>query len=65
MKEFIGRGFLTPKDWLRDYIMFNAPPFIDVLGKGRRQYYPNEKYILKYTASIPGVSMTFVLNKTI
>ena len=38
-------------------------PFIKALDKTQRQYCPDEIDMLKDAASIPGISMTYVLNK--
>ena len=38
--------------------------FIEAVDKTRRQYYPGEIDMLKDVVSIPGISMTYVLNKS-
>ena len=50
-------------DWLRKYNLADVVPFVEAVKKTRRQYYDDEIDILKYTVSIPGVSMCHVLNK--
>ena len=51
-------------DWLRIYNLANIP-FIEALDKTWKQYYPNEIDMLKDAVSIPGTSMTYVLNKAL
>ena len=50
-------------DCLKIYNEADVIPFIETLDKTRKQYYPDEINILKDTVSIPGISMTYVLNK--
>ena len=52
-------------DWLREYNIADVEPFIEALDKTRRQYYPDGIDILKDAVSIPGISMTYVLNKAL
>ena len=61
--EFRKRGCETMKDWLGEYNLAGVEPFIEALEKTREQYYPDEIDLLKDTVSIPGISMTYVLNK--
>ena len=63
--EFHKRGCETMKDWLKEYNLADVEPFIEALEKTREQYYPDEIDLLKYAVSIPGISMTFVLNKAL
>ena len=52
-------------NWLREYNIADVEPFIEALDKTRRQYYPDGIDILKDAVSIPGISMTYVLNKAL
>ena len=61
--EFRKRGCETMKDWLKEYNLADVEPFIEALGKTREQYYPDEIDLLKDAVSIPGISMTYVLNE--
>ena len=59
------RGCVTMKDWLKEYNLADVEPFIEALEKTREQYYPDEIDLLKDAVSIPGISMTYVLNKAL
>ena len=63
--EFRKRGCETMEDWLREYNLADVEPFIEALEKTREQYYPDEIDMLKDAVSIPGISMTYVLNKAL
>ena len=63
--EFRKRGCETMKDWLGEYNLADVEPFIEALEKTREQYYPDEIDLLKDAVSIPGISMTYVLNKAL
>ena len=63
--EFHKRGCETMEDWLREYNLADVEPFIEALEKTREQYYPDEIDMLKDAVSIPGISMTYVLNKAL
>ena len=63
--EFSKRGCETMKDWLKEYNLADIKPFIEALEKTREQYYPDEIDLLKDAVSIPGISMTYVLNKAL
>ena len=63
--EFRKRGCVTMKDWLGEYNLADVEPFIEALEKTREQYYPDEIDLLKDAVSIPGISMTYVLNKAL
>ena len=63
--EFRKRGCVTMKDWLKEYNLADVEPFIKALEKTREQYYPDEIDLLKDAVSIPGISMTYVLNKAL
>ena len=61
--EFSKRGCVTMEDWLKEYNLADVKPFIEALEKTREQYYPDEIDLLKDAVSIPGISMTYVLNE--
>ena len=61
--EFRKRGCATMKDWLKEYNLADVKPFIEAFEKTREQYYPDEIDLLKDAVSIPGISMTYVLNE--
>ena len=63
--EFRKRGCEKMKDWLGEYNLADVEPFIEALEKTREQYYPDEIDLLKDAVSIPGISMTYVLNKAL
>ena len=63
--EFYKRKCITMGDWLREYNLADVVPFIEALDKTRKQYYPDEIDLLKDAVSIPGISMTYVLNKAL
>ena len=63
--EFSKRGCVTMKDWLKEYNLADVTPFIEALEKTREQYYPDEIDLLKDAVSIPGISMTYVMNKAL
>ena len=64
-EEFRKRGCETMKDWLEEYNLADVEPFIEALEKTREQYYPDKIDLLKDAVSIPGISMTYVLNKAL
>ena len=64
-EEFHKRGCVTMKDWLKEYNLADVEPFIEALEKTGEQYYPDEIDLLKDAVSIPGISMTYVLNKAL
>ena len=51
-------------DWLRVYNATDVVPFIEALKKMAEQYYPDMIDVWKDAVSIPGISMTYVLNKS-
>ena len=63
--EFSKRGCETMEDWLQEYNLADVKPFIEALEKTREQYYPDEIDLLKDAVSIPGISMTYVLNEAL
>ena len=65
VREFHSRDCVTMMDWLRVYKEAGVIPFIEAVDKTRKQYYPDEIDMLKDAVSIPGISMTYVLNKAL
>ena len=52
-------------DWLRVYNVANVVPFIEAFIKMARQFYPDKFDVCKDAVTIPGISMTYVLNKSL
>ena len=50
-------------DWLKVYKEANVIPFIEAIDKTHKQYYPDKINMLKDAVNIPGILMTYVLNK--
>ena len=65
LSEFQKRGCVTMGDWLREYNLSDVEPFVEALIKTLKQYYPDEIDMLKDAVSIPGISMNYVLNKSL
>ena len=59
------RGCVTMMEWLRECNLADVVPFVEAVDKIRRQNYVDEIDILKDAVSIPGVSMRYVLNKSL
>ena len=53
----------TMGDWLRVYNVADVVPFIEAFRKMAGQYYPDKIVVCKGAVIIPGISMTYVLNK--
>ena len=65
-KEYIqDRQCKTMDDVLRLYNLANVKPFAEALKKTAEQYYLDKIDMLKDAVSIPGISMTYVLNKAL
>ena len=65
VREFYERGCVTMMNWLRVYDEADIISFIKAFKKTQNQYYPNEINMLKDAVSIPGIPMTYVLNKAL
>ena len=52
-------------DWLRVYYEADIISLNEAVDKTRNQYYLDEVDMLKNVVSIPGVSMTYMLNKAL
>ena len=55
----------TMDDVLRVYNLADVEQFAEALNKTAEQYYPDKIDMLKDAVSIPGISMTYVLNKAL
>ena len=55
----------TMGDWLRVYNVADVAPFIEAFRKMAELYYPDKTDICKDVVGIPGISMTYVLNKSL
>ena len=53
----------TMGDWLRVYNVADVAPFIEAFRKMAEQYYPDKTDVFQDAVNIPGISMTYVLNK--
>ena len=61
LKLFKENDCTTMGDWLRAYNV----PFIEAFRKMAGQYYPDKIDVCKDAVSIPGISVTYVLNKSL
>ena len=50
-------------DWLRVYNVADVVPFIEAIKKMAAQYSSDKVDVCRDAVSIPGISMTYVLNK--
>ena len=55
----------TTDDWLRIYNVADVVPFIETFRKMVEYYYTDKIDVCKDAVSIPGMSMTYVLNKSL
>ena len=65
LKLFKENDCTTMGDWLRVYNVADVVPFIEAFRKMARQYYPDKVDVCKDAVSIPNISMTYVLNKSL
>ena len=65
LKLFKENDCTTMGDWLRVYNVADVVPFIEAFRKMAGQYYPDKIDVCKDAVSIPGISMTYVLNKSL
>ena len=63
LKLFKANDCTTMGDWLQVYNVADVVPFIEAFKKMAGQYYPDKIDICKDAVSIPGISVTYVLNK--
>ena len=52
-------------DWLQVYNVADVVSFIEAFRKMTGQYYPDKIDVCKDAVSIPGISMTYVLKKSL
>ena len=52
-------------DWLKVYNEADIIPVIEVVDKTHKQHYPDKIDMLKDVVSIPSISMTYVLGKSL
>ena len=55
----------TMSNWLRVYNVADVVPFIEAFRKMAEQYYLDKIDVCKDAVSIPGISMTYALNKSL
>ena len=65
LKLFKENDCTTMGDWLQVYYVADVVPFIEAFRKIAEQYYPDKIDVCKDPVSIPGISMTYVLNKSL
>ena len=65
LKSFKKNDCTTMGDWLRMYNAADVVPFIEAFRKMAEHYYPNKIDVCKGAVSIQGISMTYVLNKSL
>ena len=65
LKLFKENDCTTMGDWLRVYNVADVVPFIEAFRKMAEQYYSDKIDVCKDAVSIPGISMTYVLNKSL
>ena len=65
LKLFKENDCATMGDWLRVCNVADVVPFTEALRKMAGQYYPDKTDICKDAVSIPGISMKYVLNKSL
>ena len=64
-REFHAKGCVMMLDWLRVYNLAYVIPFVEAVDETQKQYYLDETDLLKDVVSIPGMSVTYVLNKAL
>ena len=65
LKLFKENDCTTMGDRLRVYNVADVVPFIETFRKMAGKYYPDKIDVCKDAVSIPGISMTYVLNKSL
>ena len=63
LKLFNANDCTAMGDWLRIHNVADVVPFIEAFRKMAGQYYPHKIDVCKDAVSIPGISMTYVLDK--
>ena len=65
LKLFKENDCATMGDWLRVYNAADVVPFLEAFRRMAEHYYPDKIDVCKDAVSIPGISMTYVLNKSL
>ena len=52
-------------DWLQEYNVADVVPFVEAFREMAGQNYPDKIDVCKDAVSIPGISMTYVLKKSL
>ena len=65
LKLFKENDCTTMGDWLRVYNVADVAPFIEAFKKMAEQYYPYKIVVCKDVVTILGISMTYMLNKSL
>ena len=65
LKLFKENDCTTMGDWLQVYNAADVVPFIEAFRKMARQYYSDKIDLCKDAVSIPGISMTYMLNNSL
>ena len=63
LKLFKENDCTSISDWLQIYNVADVAPFIEAFRKMAEHYYPDKIDVCKDMTSIPGISMTYMLNK--
>ena len=65
LKLFKENDCTTVGDWLRVYNVADVVPFIEAFRKMAKQYYPYKIDVCKDAVGISGISITYVLSKSL
>ena len=65
LKLFKENDCITMGDWLQVYNIADIVSFTEAFRKMAGQYYPDNIDVCKDPVSIPGISLTYVLNKSL
>ena len=64
-KTSVSEDAKTMMDWLKVYNEADIIPFIEAINNTHKQYYLDKIDMLKDVVSILGISVTYVLNKSL
>ena len=65
LKTFKVNDFTTMDDWLKVCTAADIAPFDETFGKMDEQYYPDKIDVCKDEVIVPGISVTYVLSKSL
>ena len=65
LKLFKENDCTTMGDWLQEYNVADVVPFVEAFREMAGQNYPDKIDVCKDAVSIPGISMTYVLKKSL